>query len=85
MIGSDVSALPGELKPFVHNFVQRDFSDVKRIREFTATLDRLDCLVNNAAVQVCKEPADYTEEDFDFTTACNVLTASEAPVRCRSW
>ena len=60
----------------VEHFIQADISDPESpeyiFGEVTANEGRLDALVNNAAVQVCKPLVETTPEEWDITMASNL-------------
>lgn len=64
--------------PAADHFLQADISDPKDVAEIFAWLgqhtDRLDALVNNAAIQVNKRLVDTTVEDWDATLASNLTS-----------
>lgn len=60
----------------VEHFIQADISDPESpeyiFGEVTANEGRLDALVNNAAVQICKPLVETTPEEWDITMASNL-------------
>jgi len=62
--------------PGVAHFIQADISEPHApegiFQEVTKQEGRLDALVNNAAVQICKRLVDTTPEEWDQTMASNV-------------
>lgn len=62
--------------PGVAHFIQADISEPSAPAQIFAELiqqeGRLDALVNNAAVQVCKRLVDTTPEEWDLTMASNL-------------
>ena len=60
-------------------FLHCDLSDPDEIRaafgEVSKTTDRLDAIVNNAAIQICKPLVDMTIEEWDLTLATNLRPA----------
>lgn len=80
VIGTDL--LPMRTPTIVHNFFQADIANPENIlqvfdyvREIT---ERLDALVNNAAVQICKPFQDITTEEWDWIQAVNVRAVHQA-------
>ena len=62
--------------PGVAHFIHADISDPEALErifgEVTADEGRLDALVNNAAIQICKPLVETTLEEWDATMASNV-------------
>jgi NAD(P)-dependent dehydrogenase (short-subunit alcohol dehydrogenase family) len=60
----------------VHRFIQADISDVDASRQiFGEVADhegRIDALINNAAIQICKPLIDTTPEEWDAVMASNL-------------
>ncbi|MBN2556266.1 MAG: SDR family oxidoreductase, partial [Anaerolineales bacterium] len=58
------------------SFEKLDLADPSAIEAFAdrikAKYSRLDALVNNAAMQICKPLVDITADDFDTTMATNL-------------
>lgn len=46
---------------------------------------RIDCLVNNAAMQICKSWDDYSIQDWDNTFNCNVKSCYLLSTACRPY
>jgi NAD(P)-dependent dehydrogenase (short-subunit alcohol dehydrogenase family) len=71
-----VDRRPVEDLPGVAHFIQADISETDApegiFGEVTANERRLDALVNNAAIQVCKPLIETTPEEWDATMASNV-------------
>jgi len=68
---SDIKALP-----WVHHFIQGDLADeAVSERVFAEVADvegRIDALINNAAIQICKPLIETTPEEWDRVMATNV-------------
>lgn len=62
--------------PGIHRFVHADISEpdfsVNTFNELASIEGRLDALVNNAAVQVCKRIIDTTPEEWDMVMESNL-------------
>ncbi|HTL29758.1 MAG TPA: SDR family oxidoreductase [Tepidisphaeraceae bacterium] len=60
----------------IHRFVQADISETEAphqvFESIIAREGRLDALVNNAALQICKPIVETTAEDWDAVISCNV-------------
>lgn len=60
----------------IHRFVQADISETEAphhvFESIIAREGRLDALVNNAALQICKPIVETSAEDWDAVIACNV-------------
>jgi len=73
VIGTDINPVPKEMKHTIHKFKQMDCRDTKAVGAFIKeNMERLDCLVNNAALQICKDPSEYSEQDFEDVFFTNV-------------
>ena len=74
VVGVDCRRVEGV--PGVAHFIQADISDPdapeRVFRELTIQEGRLDALVNNAAVQICKPLVETTVEEWNSTMASNV-------------
>jgi len=74
VIGTDLreTDVAGEIE----FFIQDDLSDPERaesaFEEITGRFERIDALVNNAAVQICKPLVDTTPEDWDYVMVNNL-------------
>lgn len=86
VIGVDlrqVSDLPG-----VSHFIHADISAPEVLEcifeEVSANEGRLDALINNAAIQICKPLLETTVEEWDATMACNVRSVFLAVRRAYS-
>ena len=70
---------PAGARPDLTQFIQMDISErrtpQKVMEEVQKRQGRLDALVNNAAVQICKPLTETTSDDWDLTMACNVRAA----------
>lgn len=66
-----VDTLPG-----VHHFIHADVSDVAASQRIFAEVadneGRIDALINNAAIQICKPLVETTPEEWDTVMATNV-------------
>ena len=66
-----VDSLPG-----VHHFIRADVSDIADSQRIFAEVaddeGRLDALINNAAIQICKPLVETTPEEWDAVMASNV-------------
>jgi len=76
VVGTDIKDLGEDLKPAVHLFFKQDISVdgapeliMKKIREQEG---RLDAIVNNAALQICKPIVETTSDDFDRVIDSNL-------------
>ncbi len=60
----------------VEYFIKADISEVKSsnqaFSEITKKVKRLDALVNNAAIQICKPLVETTPDEWDAIMACNL-------------
>lgn len=77
VIGVDrnqIDNLP-EIKHFIHADISNPKSMEDIFREVSVNEKRLDALINNAAVQICKPLLKLTSEDWDTTMATNVRSA----------
>lgn len=63
-------------KKIINHYFNKDISNANDILEIIDFIKikygKLDCLVNNAAVQICKSIDDITEEDWDEVFSSNV-------------
>ena len=59
---------------YIDNFIQCDISNPKKVEELIDNLkiSKLDCIVNNAAVQICKPIWELDINDWDMTMNCNL-------------
>jgi len=55
------------------------------INEIIQKYCRIDCLVNNAALQICKSWDDYTDNDWNNTINCNVKSCYLLSKFCRNY
>ncbi|MBA7626839.1 Cyclopentanol dehydrogenase [subsurface metagenome] len=66
-----VDSLPG-----VHHFINADVSDIAASERIFAEVDdnegRIDALINNAAIQICKPLVETTPEEWDAVMATNL-------------
>jgi NAD(P)-dependent dehydrogenase (short-subunit alcohol dehydrogenase family) len=63
---------PLDLKHFIQMDISEKHTPQKLIEKIERQEGRLDALVNNAAVQICKPLTETTSDDWDLTMACNV-------------
>eukprot|EP01116_Phalansterium_solitarium_P008541 TRINITY_DN2245_c0_g1_i4.p1 TRINITY_DN2245_c0_g1~~TRINITY_DN2245_c0_g1_i4.p1 ORF type:complete len:264 (-),score=117.17 TRINITY_DN2245_c0_g1_i4:122-913(-) len=74
--GTDLKPLPEELKSSVHLFFQEDLTidgvAERVMAEIKQKEGRLDAIVNNAALQICKLLVDTTADDFDRVIGANL-------------
>ncbi|CAH1783389.1 unnamed protein product [Owenia fusiformis] len=72
VVGMDIKHIE---QPYVDRFIQTDISKPENcqaaIASVMTTETRLDCLVNNAAIQICKKVVDTECEDWDRTMNVN--------------
>jgi len=66
--------------------------DLTKNNDFTSCINdiiqkygRIDCLVNNAALQICKSWDEYTDEDWNNTLNCNLKTCYSLSKSCRKY
>ena len=63
---------------YIDEFINLDLTEKGSINQIIESIknngNRLDCIVNNAALQICKPSWELSEEDWDNTYACNVKT-----------
>jgi len=66
--------------------------DLTQNNDFTSCINdiiqkygRIDCLVNNAALQICKSWDEYNEEDWNNTLNCNLKTCYSLSKSCRKY
>ena len=61
---------------YVDLYIEKDLSKSNSIKEIITIIqnkyDKIDCLINNAAYQVCQPIWDTSEEDWDKVYSCNV-------------
>lgn len=77
VVGMDRRPLPAGRKAIDH-FVQADLAQAEiatTVERFLADLDRLDAVVNNAALQIKRPLTDLSVEDWDQLFAANVRSA----------
>jgi len=55
------------------------------INEIIQKYGRIDCLVNNAAIQICKSWSEYTEKDWSDTFNCNLKSCYRLTESCRKY
>jgi NAD(P)-dependent dehydrogenase (short-subunit alcohol dehydrogenase family) len=71
-----VDRQPVEKLPGVDHFIQADISEPDAPEQIFGAVEanegRLDALVNNAAMQICKRLVDTTPEEWDATMASNI-------------
>lgn len=73
VIGTDINPCPRDIEHTIHEFKQMDCRKTADVAVFIKDkIPRLDCLVNNAALQICKDPSGYTEQDFEDVFFTNV-------------
>lgn len=67
---------PREAMPAVHKFIEADISDIEASRSIfeavQADVNQLDCLINNAAVQIAKPLIETTPEEWDMVMESNL-------------
>ena len=77
VIGIDRDNIPDNITTIDH-FICKNLVLKDSVREIIDAIKekygRLDCIVNNAATQICKPLWELTEEDWDNTYDCNVKT-----------
>ncbi|MDJ0510391.1 MAG: SDR family oxidoreductase [Crocosphaera sp.] len=59
----------------IDHYFQTDVSDAQQITEVVKKLDRLDGLVNNAAIQICKPLIEMDVTEWDQVMAVNLRSA----------
>jgi len=66
--------------------------DLTQNNDFTSSINniiqkygRIDCLVNNAAMQICKSWDEYTDEEWNNTLNCNVKSCYLLSKFCRKY
>lgn len=68
-----------ELPPCIHRFIKADVSDTKAWEKISAKVakveGRIDVLINNAAIQICKPLIETTPEEWDAVMATNLRSA----------
>lgn len=83
VIGTDIVEPSSELSQILTRFenvdLTRSQSDIKK---FVRTIPRLDCLINNAAIQICHPDREYSFADYDSIFNCNVKMAYFLAVEC---
>ena len=59
---------------YINNFIQCDISNPEKVEKLINDLqvNKLDCIVNNAAVQICKPLWELDVNDWDMTMNCNL-------------
>ena len=59
---------------YIDTFIQCDLSKSEKLKNIIETLpiNKLDCIVNNAAIQICKPIWELNVEDWDNTMNCNL-------------
>ncbi len=57
----------------------------KYILEIIEKYGRIDCLVNNAAIQICKKWDNYTNEDWNNTLNCNLKSCYLLSKSCKDY
>lgn len=64
-------------KTYLDKFVQCDISDPDKLKLVidNLNLNKIDCIVNNAAKQICKPIWEYDVDEWDYTMNCNVRPA----------
>lgn len=83
VIGTDIVNPSEELSHIITRFENIDLTQSKQsIRDFVTTIPRLDCLINNAAVQICHKDTEYSFHDYDVIFNCNVKMAYFLAVEC---
>jgi NAD(P)-dependent dehydrogenase (short-subunit alcohol dehydrogenase family) len=55
-----------------YHFHQKNLSNRAEIKDFVSSVQSLDCIVNNAAIQISKPFSEITEEDWDKTISVNL-------------
>lgn len=64
-------------KTFIDDFIHCDISEPENIEKIIKNLKikKLDCIVNNAAIQICKPIWELNVDEWDNTMNCNVRSA----------
>lgn len=59
---------------YIDNFIICDISNPKLLKNIITNLNikKLDCIVNNAAVQICKSIWEFEVDEWDYTFNCNL-------------
>ena len=74
VIGVDING--DKSSPYVDHFIKADISNIKESQrtfvEVTRKEGRIDALVNNAAIQICKPLVETTPDEWDSVMASNV-------------
>jgi CMP-N-acetylneuraminic acid synthetase/NAD(P)-dependent dehydrogenase (short-subunit alcohol dehydrogenase family) len=72
VIGIDI--VKNTNKKYIDKYIQCDISNPKNVKSLLDNLqiDKLDCIVNNAAVQICKPIWELDVNDWDYTMNCNL-------------
>jgi NAD(P)-dependent dehydrogenase (short-subunit alcohol dehydrogenase family) len=77
VVGVDVRK--SKIPSFTNKFLNLDISDTKQVddlyKEVHKTIERLDSLVNNAAIQITKKITELTENEWDLVFSNNVKPA----------
>tara|TARA_B110000977_G_scaffold46750_1_gene63554 strand:+ start:374 stop:1756 length:1383 start_codon:yes stop_codon:yes gene_type:complete len=83
VIGTDIVPPSPELENILTRFENIDLTRSQAdITNFVKTIPRLDCLINNAAVQICQKDTEYSFDDYDTIFNCNVKMAYFLAVEC---
>ena len=76
VIGSGRNDLDIKKELFINDYIKCDLNKKDDISNMMFYLSKkyknIDCIVNNAAYQICKPIYEYTEEDWDNTYGCNI-------------
>ena len=76
VIGMDITKPE---KEFFTDFYMIDITDSESIKnsidDISKKYKKINCLVNNAAIQICKKVVDMTNEDWDRQYNCNIKAA----------
>ena len=63
-------------KQYIDNFICKNLTEIDAVKnvifDIKKIYNHLDCIVNNAAIQICKPIWELTETDWDNTYNCNV-------------
>lgn len=65
-------------KYFIDRYIQSDLTEENSVKHIIQSIEknekRIDCIVHNAAVQICKPIWEQTEKEWDLTFDCNLKT-----------